>query len=258
MSEKRDQLYRQESLSEDGSRSLSAVGSFKFDARVANVFSDMISRSVPGYQQILEMLPTLVKQTSSGERQQQENYYDLGCSLGAGMLAISQGLNKQRSSNCPIIGIDNSADMLSEAKKKLAPFNQFNFELKQQNIQQAQIDNAALVLMNFTLQFISLNERDQVIKKIHHGLNKNGALILSEKIKLEDNKTQQLLTDIHHQYKADQGYSQLEIAQKRDAIENVLIPETLNTHIRRLKGAGFQTVTPWVQNLQFISILAVK
>jgi len=249
MNEKRDQLYRKKSSSHDSS------GSFKFDARVADVFNDMISRSVPGYQQILEMLPTLVKQIDVKGGQQ--HYYDLGCSLGAGMLAISQGLNEQ-SSTQKIIGLDNSSAMLSEAQKHLASFKQFNFELKQQNIQQANIENAALVLMNFTLQFIPLNERSDIIKKIHHGLNKGGALILSEKIKFEDEKIHRLLTNIHHQYKADQGYSQLEIAQKRDAIEDVLIPETLNTHIGRLQGAGFKTVTPWVQNLQFISIIAVK
>jgi len=258
MSDKRDQLYRQENSSKGSPQSLNAVGSFKFDARVADVFNDMISRSVPGYQQILEMLPTLVKQISLDECHQEKRYYDLGCSLGAGMLAISQGLTKQDSSNQTIIGIDNSADMLTEAKTKLAAFNEFNFELKQQNIQQTQISNAALVLMNFTLQFIPLDERSDIIKNIYHGLNKGGALILSEKIKFENSKTHQLLTDIHHQYKADQGYSQLEIAKKRDAIENVLIPETLDNHIQRLKGAGFKVVTPWVQNLQFVSILAIK
>ena len=256
MSEKKDQLYRQKNSSHNNSDNVGSVGSFKFDARVAGVFNDMISRSVPGYQQILEMLPTLVKHINVKSDKQQ--YYDLGCSLGAGMLAISQGLDEQHHSTCPIIGVDNSADMLSEAQKRLAPFEQFNFELKQQNIQQTNIENATLVLMNFTLQFIPLDERNKIITAIYQGLNTGGALILSEKIKSEDQQTHQLLTDIHHQYKADQGYSQLEIAQKRDAIENVLIPETLNTHIRRLKNAGFATVTPWIQNLQFISILAVK
>ena len=254
MSDKRDQLYRQDDAKQ--------TGNFRFDARVAEVFNDMISRSVPGYQQILEMLPTLVRQlfkqqAHSLTQVSEQQYYDLGCSLGAGMLAISQGFTSDQE-KCRIIGIDNSAEMLNEAKKKLTQFSQFNFSLEQQDIQQTQITNAALVLMNFTLQFIPLSERDQIIKSIYQGLHKGGALILSEKIKFEDEQTHIQLTDIHHQYKADQGYSQLEIAQKRDAIENVLIPETLNTHIQRLQNAGFKVVTPWVQNLQFLSIIAVK
>jgi len=252
MTDKRDQLYRD---TDRLSQSVSNVGSFKFDQRVAEVFNDMISRSVPGYQQILEMLPTLVKQFRSESPQ---NYYDLGCSLGAGMLAMAQGLTESQYQQNQIIGIDNSSAMLSQAKQNLASFSQQTFKLEQQDLQQTKIVDAAMVLMNFTLQFIPLNERDEVVANIYSGLVKGGALILSEKISCADSATQKLMTDIHHQYKADQGYSELEIAKKRDAIENVLIPESLETHVSRLKSAGFQIITPWVRNLQFISILAVK
>ena len=259
MSNKRDQIYQHPRGEKENENAKS--GSFRFDARVADVFSDMISRSVPGYLQILDMLPTLVKQyrqQSIGE----QNYYDLGCSLGAGMLAIAKGVNDSSTTTTEpsvnIIGIDNSEAMLAQAETTLAPFNQYNFELITQDIQKTDINNAAMVLMNFTLQFIPLVERDALIKKIYDGLLPNGTLVLSEKIKFDDPKEQQALIDIHHQYKADQGYSQLEIAQKRDAIEDVLIPETLAKHTERLSRAGFSVITPWVQNLQFISILAVK
>lgn len=239
MTNKTDKLYQTSSAK---------PGSFVFDARVAEVFTDMISRSVPGYQQILEMLPTLTRQFQSHNA----NYFDLGCSLGAGMLAMSEGLKGQRYT---LIGIDNSAAMIEQAANNLASLNA---EFYEQDLNQTQISNAAIVLMNFTLQFISIESRSQVIQNIYDGLNEGGAFILSEKIKFDDDHTNQTLIDIHHQYKADQGYSQLEIAQKRDAIENVLIPETLNTHIERLSNAGFSVITPWVQNLQFISILAIK
>lgn len=252
MTEKRDQLYRE---AESNTSSLGNAGNFKFDHRVAEVFNDMISRSVPGYQQIIEMIPTLVKQFHSNSA---TNYYDLGCSLGAGMLAIAQGLNENQHQQSNIIGIDNSAAMLGQARKKLSSFEQYSFELLEQNLQDTKIKNAALVLMNFTLQFIPLQERDFVINTIFSGLAKGGALILSEKIKCNDQATQELMTDIHHQYKADQGYSELEIAKKRDAIENVLIPESLDAHINRLRNSGFHIITPWVRNLQFVSILAVK
>lgn len=239
MTNKTDNLYR---------TTAAKPGSFMFDARVADVFTDMISRSVPGYQQILEMLPTLTRQFQSHNA----NYYDLGCSLGAGMLAMSEGITSQ---DCTLIGIDNSAAMILQAADNVMGLNA---ELYEQDLNLTQISNAAIVLMNFTLQFIAIESRTQLIQTIYDGLNHGGAFILSEKIKFDDAHTNQILTDIHHQYKADQGYSQLEIAQKRDAIENVLIPETLNTHTERLSNAGFSVITPWVQNLQFISILAIK
>jgi len=115
-----------------------------------------------------------------------------------------------------------------------------------------------MVVMNFTLQFIPITQRNQLIKNIYAGLNMGGACVLSEKIELNSDHAQTLMTKIHHQFKADQGYSQLEISQKRDAIENVLVPEPLSAHLTRLEQAGFSTVIPWFQNFQFISILAVK
>jgi len=232
------------------------VENFSFDDTVVSVFEDMISRSVPGYLQILNLIPTLVKQFHI----KNGNYYDLGCSLGAGMLAIANGLNSVNSkTRRQIIGIDSSNAMINQAKQVLnkTPQQQF-FELKCEDIADTNINNAALVLMNFTLQFIQLEKRNALIQNIHDNLLENGILVISEKIKFADEREQRALTNIHHQFKADQGYSELEISQKRDAIENVLIPETLDNHINRLKDVGFKVVTPWVQNLQFISILAIK
>lgn len=246
MNNKTDQLFKHSQK----------PGRFVFDDRVASVFNDMISRSVPGYQQILEMLPTLTRQF----QKEQANYYDLGCSLGAGMVAMSEGLKEV---NATLIGVDNSNAMITQARSNLRAIDQhlnptIKWNVLEQDLVNLSIDNAAMVLMNFTLQFIPLEFRDTLIEKIHHGLNAGGAFILSEKIKFDDQETNLKLIEIHHQYKADQGYSQLEISQKRDAIENVLIPETLERHTQRLQNAGFKVITPWVQNLQFISILAIK
>ena len=258
MTDKRDQLYLNTKESENDSTNQR----FKFDERVVEVFNDMISRSVPGYQQILKMLPSLVKQLSD----HQDNachYYDLGCSLGAGMISIAKGLAEENTLNQhKLIGVDNSSAMLKQAEAVLTEINSsltnFSYELIEQDIQNIAITQARIVLMNFTLQFIPLAERDSLINNIFNGLLPGGALVLSEKIKFDHGPTQEKLTNIHHQFKADQGYSQLEIAKKRDAIENVLIPETLETHMLRLTRAGFSVVTPWIQNLQFVSILAIK
>lgn len=214
----------------------------------------MIARSVPGYAQILGLLPTLAKQFRAPNHQ----YYDLGCSLGAGMLALAEGL---KGDQCTITGIDNSAAMLHEARSMLDLYpaqNHVIFQLEQADVVAANLMPAAMVLLNFTLQFIAIERREDLVGKIYSSLRVGGALVLSEKIKFDDPLTNQALTELHHQYKTDQGYSQLEISQKRTALENVLIPETLYTHTERLKNAGFRVVTPWLQNLQFISILAIK
>ncbi|MFT5655193.1 MAG: tRNA (cmo5U34)-methyltransferase [Arenicella sp.] len=245
LNDKKDMIYQQ---------TQGTVAAFKFDARVASVFADMISRSVPGYQQILNLLPTLVRQYGVAGH----NYYDLGCSLGAGMLAIAQGLSDK---DCTIIGVDTSEPMLREAKPTLdlyAEQNKVNFELQHADIIGFEYSPAAMVLMNFTLQFIAVNQRDQLVNDIYAALCPGGVLVLSEKIKFDHADTNDALIKIYHQYKADQGYSDMEISQKRDAIENVLIPETLGTHHTRLQNAGFKIITPWVQNLQFVSLLAIK
>ncbi|MFT6407257.1 MAG: tRNA (cmo5U34)-methyltransferase [Arenicella sp.] len=248
MNTNKDQIYRSAEATVH-----TKPGSFVFDKRVASVFADMISRSVPGYQQILEMLPTLTRRFST----QNSNYYDLGCSLGAGMLAMAEGLGQ---TSAHLIGVDNSRAMIEQAERNLLILEpkSASYSLLEQDLLDTKIESAAMVLMNFTLQFVPLIKRDSLIEKIYVGLLDGGSLVLSEKIRFDDDKTNNALIDIHHQYKSDQGYSQMEISQKRDAIVNVLIPETLETHVKRLKNAGFNVVTPWVQNLQFISILAIK
>ncbi len=248
MNEHKDTIY---STAQD------KVSPFRFDAKVAAVFSDMISRSVPSYQPILEMLPTITRRF----RMPDHNYYDLGCSLGAGLHAMAEGLKPTpgfSNLNASLIGIDNSSAMLKHAKAHSCPYDNLTMEFVEQSLLDTQINRAAMVLMNFTLQFIDVEQRQAVISNIYQGLSEGGALILSEKVSFADATTDQTMIDIHHQYKADQGYSRLEISQKRDAIENVLIPETLDTHTQRLKHAGFKVITPWLQNLQFLSILAVK
>lgn len=227
---------------------------FRFDAEVAAIFEDMISRSVPGYRQILQMLPSLIHCCTPA----QGRYYDLGCSLGAGMLAMAEAL---RGGKATIIGIDNSAAMIEQASQAIARCaDTYECDLSMQcaDILDYPIESADMVLMNFTLQFIELEKRDYLIQKIYDASEPGGILIVSEKVCFADPETNRTLIDIHHQYKADQGYSQLEISQKRDALEDVLIPETIDVHINRMRDAGYRIVTPWLQNLQFVSLLAIK
>ena len=225
---------------------------FRFDKRVAAVFTDMIKRSVPGYAEII----VNIQQLTSIYCQPNSNCYDLGCSLGAASLAMSHG-NQTEGVN--IVGVDNSADMLEQCENNIAGFiHNTPISLIQADIQQTKITNASMVVLNYTLQFVPQEERIQIIKTIYDGLLPGGVLILSEKIIYADAAINQLMIELHHQFKRDNGYSELEISQKRSALENVLIPELLETHISRMQSAGFEHVNCFQQQLNFASFIAIK
>lgn len=224
---------------------------FEFDARVAAVFADMIARSVPGYALSLQMISVAARRYA----QPRSNCYDLGCSLGASTLCI----RREAPMDCRVIGIDNSAAMVERARAVVAEQGSSGaVEIRCENIEHAAYDRASLITLNFTLQFIAVASRTSLLARLHAAMLPGGCLILSEKIAFTDPHEQQLLVNLHHDFKALAGYSALEISQKRDALENVLIPETLDTHRERLLEAGFSRVVPWLQCLNFASLLALK
>lgn len=228
------------------------IEKFKFDDRVAAVFGDMINRSVPGYGMMLDMIGVITRETV----QANTNCYDLGCSLGAATLSMRHNLPDD---SCQLIGIDNSQAMVSRCQSIIdqddasAPV-----QIRCEDILNCEIKNASLVVMNLTLQFIEPTQREPLLERIYQGLNPGGVLILSEKTNLPNEHEQDTLTDYYYAFKRQQGYSDLEIAQKREALDNVMIPDTLGTHRTRLHQAGFSHVTPWFQCFNFMSLLAHK
>ena len=228
------------------------VPNFIFDQAVVDVFPDMISRSVPGYETILAHCGEL----ASRYVQPNSNCYDLGCSLGASTLAMRSRIEDR---NAIIIAVDNSDAMLKKCASilELSP-SMVSTKLVDKDICEISIDNASMVVMNFTLQFIPMERRAALIEKIYAGLNPGGCLVISEKLLFEPDSLDRLLSDLHHQFKRAQGYSELEISQKRDSIENVLIPETLDNHIQRLRACGFKPESPWFQCFNFCSLVAIK
>ena len=239
----RDDLY---------SLPLNQVGSFEFDEQVVRVFPDMIARSVPGYASILSM----IEQLSSRFVRPGTTVWDLGCSLGAATRLI----RRQAPLDCTIHAVDNSPAMIQRLKTILDDPNDngCTVKLHEADLRDVEIRNATFVVLNLTLQFLPPADRTRVIENVFRGLLPGGALLLSEKICFDETTQQQLMTDLHHDFKRAHGYSDLEVAQKRTAIENRLIPESLDTHINRLKHAGFTTVAPWFQCFNFVSILAVS
>lgn len=238
----RDRVYEEER---------EAVERFEFDENVAAVFDDMIRRSAPGYEMTLSFMPLIAARYGRGG----SSVYDLGCSLGAGMLALLRGAPK----SMRWIGVDQSEAMLERCRENLVkPFETESLELRREDILETPIEDASLVCLNFTLQFIPQDQRESLLRRIHAGLRPGGVLLLSEKTRWDDTSFQDAMTALHHDFKRAQGYSALEISQKRAALENVLVPETIETHKRRLSTAGFSTSETWLQFFNFMSILAIK
>lgn len=239
----KDRLFEQE---------LATPGDFVFDQRVVRVFPDMINRSVPGYGLVVPMMGMLARRYAVPGT----SLYDLGCSLGAVSLAMQAAV---RAAGVKIISVDNSEEMIKRFRADLSHVDAKDrppIEPVLGDILQTPINNASVVAMNFTLQFVPTGERRRLLGRIRDGLCDGGVLLLSEKIRFEDDQEQALQNEWHHDFKRAQGYSDLEIANKRDALEDVMVPESLAGHYRRLELAGFRQVYRWYQGFNFVSLVA--
>lgn len=231
------------------------VADFVFNEAVVRVFPDMIKRSVPGYPTIVENLGVIASQFARPH----SALYDLGCSLGA----VSQALRRHvQAEGCRVIAVDNSTAMVERCREYLHAQDAMFQELLPVEVIEADIclldfQPASLVALNFTLQFIPGAQRLDLLRRIRQALLPGGALILSEKLRFEDAEEHALLGELHVAFKRANGYSELEIAQKRSAIENVMKPDSLAEHRERLAAAGFSKVVPWFQCLNFASLIAL-
>ena len=231
---------------------LGEIAGFRFDDSVAAVFPDMIRRSVPGYSTVIAISGVLAEKFS----QPNTTIYDLGCSLGATTFAMAQRLPHN---GCDIVAVDNSRAMLDRLQKMLDQQPpSVPIQLRCEDICSTDITNASVIALNFTLQFVDVAQRLQLLKRIYAGMRSGGVLILSEKICFADPTLNETFIDLYHDFKRTQGYSELEISQKRTALENVLLPETLEQHRARLTEAGFSRTAVWFQCFNFASLVAFK
>ncbi|MTI13404.1 carboxy-S-adenosyl-L-methionine synthase CmoA [Sansalvadorimonas verongulae] len=230
---------------------LESVAAFQFDEAVARVFPDMIQRSVPGYSMVVSMIGLIAgRYARKGTR-----LYDLGSSLGATAIAMRHGI---ACDNCEIIAVDNSEAMTERCRKIIAEDSASTpVDVVCGDIREVAIENASVAALNFTLQFIPVEDRLPLLKNIRNGLNPGGVLVLSEKLAFPE-EHQAILDTLYYDYKRANGYSEMEISQKRTALENVLVPEALSVHRERLLDAGFTHVIPWYQGFNFCSLLAVR
>jgi tRNA (cmo5U34)-methyltransferase len=222
---------------------------FEFDEEVAAVFDDMLERSVPFYkesQKITEFFT--LKQLQNGGRA-----YDLGCSTASLFINISKKLKN----SAILIGLDNSEAMLEQARKKCEAFGA-DVELKNADILEYEYKEADVFVSNYTLQFIRPLVREELIKKIVLSLKKDGIFIFSEKVISHQAKLNKDLIECYYDFKKEQGYSEYEIMQKREALENVLVPYSEDENIKMAKNCGFSHCEVLFRWANFATFIAIK
>ncbi|MCX8019804.1 MAG: carboxy-S-adenosyl-L-methionine synthase CmoA [Chitinophagaceae bacterium] len=240
---KKDDVYNKE---------MPKVSDFVFNQIVAEVFDDMVIRSVPFYQEIQRMVGELAARYAKDGT----NIYDLGCSTGNTIISMALHVNK----NVTIVGIDDSADMLKKCDEKLKTLNiPFPYHLIQANLKdEPEIENASVAVLCLTLQFVRPLYRHQLLEKIYRGLNPGGVLILVEKILTEHQIFNRDFIDFYYDFKRRNHYSELEISQKREALENVLIPYKLSENLTLLSQSGFASAEVFFKWYNFAGIIAIK
>ncbi|MFQ5983434.1 MAG: carboxy-S-adenosyl-L-methionine synthase CmoA, partial [Woeseiaceae bacterium] len=225
---------------------------FQFDEAVAEVFPDMLQRSIPGYAASILTIGFLARRYVRAETR----CYDLGCSLGAAALAMRRNISEP---GCRILAIDSSPAMIRKCRKIIeADDGSVPVDVIAGDVREADIENASMVVMNYTLHFLPVADRDRMIGNVFEGMNADGVFVLSEKVVDDDGEIEALLVDLHHEQKKRNAYTDSEIARKRAAIETVLIPESLATHGLRLTNAGFGHVGVWLRYFNFVSLVAIK
>lgn len=225
---------------------------FVFNEQVAHVFADMISRSVPGYATVVSVAGVLAQHYA----QPNSRLYDLGCSLGAATLSMYHAIDPQQHQ---LIAVDNAWSMVQKAQSILHKEGaREGLAWVCADLRDISVCEASVVLLNYTLQFIPVQDRMPLLRKIYQGMQPGGVLMLSEKICFPDPSQQQLNTELHHAFKRSHGYSELEISQKRAALEQVLLPEAIDTHLQRLREVGFASAQVWFQCFNFASFIALK
>jgi tRNA (cmo5U34)-methyltransferase len=227
---------------------------FAFNEEVAQVFDDMVSRSVPLYREVA----VAVAEWTNKFYQPGTVIYDIGCSTGT-TIDLSARYLAHFGKRARYVGIDTSEPMLQRARAKLAGWaDTHTIDLCHQDALTVSYDNASVVVVNYTLQFIPVVQRAELLQKIHAGLRPGGILFLSEKLRSCCPPFHETVTDIYERFKESRGYSRTEIERKKEALDNVLIPLTLEEQTRLLRQAGFAHAEPMIRWHNFTSFVAIK
>lgn len=266
-----DTLFAQ-SVSAPFTTPLDGTSRFSFDEQVVACFPDMIRRSVPGYGQVLSMLPIFARRhcqfrQTNNQGQKISRIYDLGCSLGAASMALLHPTDQPNQTtdngfainDIQIKAIDISPAMTTKAKTLL---NQYypdhDIEVINADVCHYVLEPCDMIILNLTLQFLPVNQRLAVLKNCYEALAPGGILILTEKTHGQNEQDDAWMVERYYDFKRANGYSELEISGKRTALENVLMTDTEQQHHHRLNLAGFDRCMTWFRFLNFVSIIALR
>ncbi|GHQ81263.1 carboxy-S-adenosyl-L-methionine synthase [Helicobacter pylori] len=227
---------------------------FCFDEKVAHVFDDMLERSIPYYYEMLDLGAYFIAQNLKENTNAKPLIYDLGCSTGNFFIALNQQI--QQDQDIELVGIDNSMPMLKKAQEKLKDFNNIRFECM--DFLEVEFKEASAFSLLFVLQFVRPMQREVLLKKIYNSLALNGVLLVGEKIMSEDRILDKQMIELYYLYKQNQGYSHNEIAFKREALENVLVPYSLKENVALLESVGFKHVEALFKWVNFTLLVARK
>lgn len=238
----KDKLYQVDTVKED----------FVFSEKVVEVFDDMLDRSIPFYHKIIQASAQLLDISLN----EGDTVYDLGCSTGTTLLKLARSLPEKRLN---FYGVDNSPAMLDKARLKAELYSKTeSISFINHDITTLQVRNCGAFVLNYTMQFIRPMLRQEFIKQLFNSLRPGGILLLSEKTINHDKMLNRQYIDIYHRFKLAKGYSELEIAQKREALENILVPFSIDENKAILHNAGFSSVETFFQWFNFSSFIAIK
>lgn len=232
-------------------------GDFSFDENVAEVFDDMISRSVPLYEEVQALVPRLASMLDHPVLK----VVDLGCSTGTSLIRLGESFPDRE---MELIGIDDSEPMLKRCREKLQPYpfadcvNLYQGDIRNLDSVGFDFSDVSIVLMNYTMQFVPVEDRLELLTQIRQSLRPGGFLLLSEKFVHDDVQLDRTLIELYFDYKRKNGYSELEISRKRDALENVLVPFSVKENERLMLKAGFSNVEVILKWFNFGSFLAYR
>lgn len=234
------------------STKLETIAPFEFNEGVASVFDDMVARSIPFYGEIHQLIIDLVMR----QYQFKGKIVDLGCSTGTTIAMLDTVLASQNDQIPQFVGIDTSAPMLEKARKKCSDVR--NVEFLELDMSDFDFEGTEIVILNYTLQFLKHSARTGLLKKIYDSMVPGGIILLSEKIQSPQAPMQEIITDLYYDFKRRNGYSELEISQKREALENVLVPVTPKEQLEMLEDAGFDHAEMLFRWYNFASYLGIK
>lgn len=238
------------------SRPEERIAPFEFNDRVAHVFDDMAERSIPHYREVQRIIATLVRTYY----QEGSVLYDLGCSTGTTLVLSAQSLEEWNQNEYHLVGIDSSSAMCDEAREKILKtgLDSEKVQVFHNDLMNASLDKASVVILNYTLQFIKPMMREKLIKRIYDSLNHNGILLVSDKTLQSHTDISRSFIDNYYGFKRRNGYSELEISQKREALENVLIPYTVKEEKELFYHCGFESVDSFFSWFNFSSFICLK